>query len=179
MIMFWGLSPPHFTTAVTALKWLSECMRAHKIISSRGLRILSAVSQIYIIICCATYNTKASYISSVLELTPDKLCDGHWGTIRLVTQNLSPQESCSFSKLWIIGIDGLIDFKGIKGIGLAIWCFHMDMAQAVGTKNWKVIMYLFWHKHFAAIWILQFFFRIKKIVLLQLSPISPLHAVTF
>lgn len=72
-----------------------------------------------------------------------------WQGIRLVTQNLCPREFYPFSKLWVIGIDGLMNFKGIKCVRLKISGFEMNRSHAVGAENWEV-MCLFWEKHFAA-----------------------------
>lgn len=73
-----------------------------------------------------------------------------WQGIRLVTQNLCPQEFYPFSKLWVIGIDGLMNFKGLQCIRLKISGFEMNRPHTVGAENWEVIMCLFWEKHFAA-----------------------------
>lgn len=102
----WGFSQLRFITVVTMklAEWVWNCS---KIISSKGLQDLF----------CWYSNLYHYLLLNIKYKVP--LCFLHYWTntsqtctIQLVTQNLFPQASYSFTKLWITGIGSVMDFKG-------------------------------------------------------------------
>lgn len=121
----------------------------HKIISSKGLQDLSVVIQI------TSLFTTEHKIQGIMYFLHYWTNTSQTCTLQLVTQDLLPQASYSFTKLWITGIDSVMDSKGIQ-------CFAMNRPWAVDAENWEVIMYPYWDKHFGCCWQTVTFYYMKK-----------------
>ena len=138
MITDWGLSHSY----ISSQQWQQwsgwvDVETVHKIISSKGLQDLSVVIQI------TSLFTTEHKIQGIVYFLHYWTNTSQTCTLQLVTQDLLPQASYSFTKLWITGIDSVMDSKGIQ-------CFAMNRPWAVDAENWEVIMYPYWDKHFAA-----------------------------